>query len=146
MAYSASNHYTRVNYYSNPNVIYPATGTPTVVAGVSYNARLLVENRMSLAAIGDESSACASSVTTASPETTAALATTTVAPASCYVASSAPKMSRYRRVSRVGIAEKCHKLCRDDDLCDYWAHYNHTKSKKYYVQASALLTTGPKFC
>ena len=77
LAYSASNHYTRVNYYSNPNVIYLATGTPTGVAGVSDNARLLVENRMSLAAIGDESSACADSVTTTTPVTTASPVTTT---------------------------------------------------------------------
>ena len=45
LAYSATNHYTRVNYCSNPSVIYPGTGTPTGVAGISNNAAVLTQNR-----------------------------------------------------------------------------------------------------
>ena len=60
LAYSATGHSTRVNYYSNPDVSYPATGTPTGVKGLSNNAALLIQNRMSLAAVGDESTTCGS--------------------------------------------------------------------------------------
>ena len=45
MAYYTSGHYGRVNYWSNPGVIYPLTDTPTGVTDVSDNARLLTENR-----------------------------------------------------------------------------------------------------
>ena len=57
LAYSATGHQTRVNYYSNPDVIYPPTGTRTGDA-VSNNAALLNLNRLDFAAIGDESSVC----------------------------------------------------------------------------------------
>ena len=55
LAYSAEGHRTRVNYYSNPNVIHPTTGTPTGVAGVADSARIITMNRFALAAVGDES-------------------------------------------------------------------------------------------
>ena len=45
MAYYTWGHSTRVNYWSNPKVNLPETGTPTGVADVSDNARLLTENR-----------------------------------------------------------------------------------------------------
>ena len=57
LAYNAAGHRTRVNYYSNPDVNYPVTGTPTGLVG-SNNAALLNINRASLAAVGDESSIC----------------------------------------------------------------------------------------
>ena len=40
LAYAATNHVLRVNYYSNPDVIYPTTGTATGVAGQANNARV----------------------------------------------------------------------------------------------------------
>ena len=55
LAYSAEGHRTRVNYYSNPNIIHPTTGTPTGVADVADNARIITMNRFALAAVGDES-------------------------------------------------------------------------------------------
>ena len=58
LAYYAENHYTRANYYSNPAVILPATGTPTGVAGVSNNAAVITQNRFMFAALGDESNTC----------------------------------------------------------------------------------------
>jgi hypothetical protein len=54
MAYNEAGHATRVNYWSNPSVYYPKTGTPTGVAGVSNNAALLTAQRFKLAAVGDE--------------------------------------------------------------------------------------------
>jgi len=65
LAYKASNHEERVNYYSNPAVNYPATGTPCGVAAGSpnaaNNAALLTQQRFKLAAIGDESQTCGGS-------------------------------------------------------------------------------------
>jgi hypothetical protein len=55
LAYNADGHRTRVNYYSNPDVLYPTTGTATGVTGVANNARILTDNRFALAAVGDES-------------------------------------------------------------------------------------------
>ena len=48
MAYNAFGHKNRVNYYSNPNVIFPTTGTATGVVGLSNNARVISENRWEL--------------------------------------------------------------------------------------------------
>ena len=45
LAYDALGHRLRVNYYSNPAVIYPGTGTPTGVQGVSNNAAVITANR-----------------------------------------------------------------------------------------------------
>ena len=75
LAYYAPGHDDRVNYYSNPNVIHPLTGTPTGVAGVSNNAAVLLHNRFDLASVGDESGAC--STGTPGPTTTTTTTTTT---------------------------------------------------------------------
>ena len=72
MAYNANGHRERVNYYSNPDVIYPGTGTPTGVDGVSNNAAVITKNRFAMAALGDESSTCSSSSGSSSSVTTTA--------------------------------------------------------------------------
>ena len=64
LGYSKTGYSTRVNYYSNPSVIHPATGTRTGVAGTADNARLLTEQRFKLAAMGDESMSCGVTQTT----------------------------------------------------------------------------------
>merc|ERR1711962_1570721 len=62
LAYSGTNHRQRVNYYSNPAVNYPATGTPCGVAAGSpnaaNNAALLTQQRFLLADLGDEKQSC----------------------------------------------------------------------------------------
>ena len=58
LAYSAQGHRDRKNYYSNPAVLLPNTGTPTGKVGVSNNAAVLNMNRFRMAGVGDESSAC----------------------------------------------------------------------------------------
>ena len=45
MAYRRQGHITRVNYWSNPNVKHPSTGTVTGVDGLSNNALILTQNR-----------------------------------------------------------------------------------------------------
>ena len=69
MAYWAPNHHVIANYYSNPSVDFPITQTPTGVADVSNNARVITENRFAFAANGDESNMC-SEVSTSAPTTT----------------------------------------------------------------------------
>ena len=55
MAYKRPKYVARVNYWSNPNVLYPITKTTTGVAGLSNNAALLTIRRYTLANVGDES-------------------------------------------------------------------------------------------
>ena len=45
MAYFSDGHGRKVNYYSNPEVIFPATNTATGVVGLSNNARVISSNR-----------------------------------------------------------------------------------------------------
>jgi hypothetical protein len=56
MAYPAPGHRTRINAYSNPDLMLTATDTWIGVEGYSNNAKVLMKNRKRLAAIGDESS------------------------------------------------------------------------------------------
>ena len=48
--------YRRINYYSNPDNIYPVTGTPT--GSHENNAKIIRDRRFALEAVGDESTAC----------------------------------------------------------------------------------------
>ena len=66
MGYDVPNHGDRVNYYSNPAVTLPATGTPTGAAGESDVARVFMENIDAVSALGDESASCSSATTTTS--------------------------------------------------------------------------------
>ena len=77
MAYPNAAYSTRVNYYSNANVNLPQTGTSTG-ATLENNAALLMINRMSLAAVGNELSCTAlPATTTTTPTTTKPTSTTT---------------------------------------------------------------------
>ena len=55
LAYTASGHSTRVNYYSNPDITFSTTQTQTGVEGLSNNARVIHENRFAMEQVGDES-------------------------------------------------------------------------------------------
>jgi len=60
LAYFADGHSERVNHYSNPDVTYSETGTPTGVLDEANNARLITSYRFAMAACGGEEadSAC----------------------------------------------------------------------------------------
>ena len=60
MAYPAPGHPGQGvrNFWSNPRMILPETGTPLGVEGVSDNARVLTKNRFTFAATGDETGQC----------------------------------------------------------------------------------------
>ena len=75
MAYSATGHSTRVNYWSNPDINHPITSTATGVAGTENNAALLTLRRYTLASVADESTGGCYSATTIAPVTTAPVTT-----------------------------------------------------------------------
>ena len=77
LAYPARGHNKRVNYYSNPGEIYAPTGTSLGEAGVANNALVLMENRLAMQAVGDESGTCSDGST---PTPTPTPANTTVLP------------------------------------------------------------------
>ena len=61
MAYPKRGEGYRTNYYSNPDVIHPLTGTPTGDRRRANNAAIIRMNIGKLAAIGDESGSCKTS-------------------------------------------------------------------------------------
>ena len=63
LAYNSEGHGRRMNYYSNPDVMLPNSGTPTGVAGVANNARVLRQNIATFARLGDESGYCPTATT-----------------------------------------------------------------------------------
>ena len=58
MAYRSGDHLYRRNYWSNPRLNLPESGTSLGVEGVSDNALVLTNNRFTYAATGDESGQC----------------------------------------------------------------------------------------
>ena len=58
MAYDTAGHSQQVNYFSNPNVIHPLTGTPTGIRGKADCAGVHTKNIDYIAALGDESATC----------------------------------------------------------------------------------------
>ena len=70
LAYQRKGHQLLANYYSDPNSLYPPTGTPLGVKGTSNNVKVITDNRIAFAALGDESGQCKSSGSTATTTTT----------------------------------------------------------------------------
>ena len=58
MAYPAPKYPTRTNFFSNPSVEFPDTGTSTGVHGKANNVAVMLRNRFSIAKNGDESIGC----------------------------------------------------------------------------------------
>ena len=77
LAYYKDGYRTRKNYYSNPSVIFPPTGTRTGDAKTANNALLLMQQRFKLAAVGDESMSCKSTASTSAATTTVTTSTST---------------------------------------------------------------------
>jgi len=117
LAYAISGHRTRVNYYSNPLVKFPATGTPSGVSGTADNARLLTQQRFKLAAMGDESKTCGGSIGSG-----------------CTMIKTPGKYTRWtksiRRLSNSNLID-CEKKCDAEPLCESW--YLLTRQKYCYL-------------
>ena len=112
MAYFSFGHGNKVNYYSNPDVIYPGTGTPTGVAGEDNNAKVITENRFTFASIGDESGVCNNEV----PQSTTAATTTSEG---CYD-NQEPFFFIIARKKKVATLSECKDLCDANDGCQYF--------------------------
>jgi len=154
LAYYASGHSTRVNYYSNPNQIYPPTGTPLGEEGVSNNARVLIENRLAMQAVGDESGTCSDGSlpgTTSAPPTTPSTTTPTTATTAPITATTAPTnpttaptsaveecagedtipvLQTIEKQKKVENVSACSQNCNEDPACDYYKFKNHKKANK----------------
>jgi len=138
LAYSASGHSQRVHYYSNPDVIYPGTGTPTGIVGVSNNAAVLMKNRFSLANIGDETSASCGSTTvtiatipTIQTTTPSTVISTTTSPGSCETCTTlmSDTKTTYKLLQMIKkkTMDECKELCSNNPDCVNW---NFKKAKK----------------
>jgi len=153
LAYNAFGHYNRVNYYSNPSVIFPTTGTATGVVGVSNNAAVLNQNRAAYAALGDESQACSAGATTT---TTSAPTTTTAAPPvggpSCQPGKQ-PYFQMLQRIKKVKSWADCRDKCNNHSDCEYWRWKDNKKVAKrqcYLLKvgyrAKNGWSSGAKYC
>jgi len=149
MAYYASGHRTRVNYYSNPEVIFPLTGTPTGIEGVSNNAALLNLNRAALAATGNEFLTCETTVTPTTTTTTTAT-TTTASGLGCGMENTAPNFSIVKRLYSVAAsAADCQSLCQDEATCTQWAWLTSRKLCQFFhlhYSRRGSWVSGPKIC
>ena len=94
----------RINYYSNPDVIYPPTGTPTGTA-TENSASIIALNRFSISGIGNESELCSSTL-----------------PQDCSVANSLPCLRSLwqLRPERARSSDDCKKMCDTRRGCQYW--------------------------
>ena len=88
LAYFATGHATRVNFYSNPSVLYPVTGTSTGLAGLSNNAAVITANRFSMASLGDESATCSDGTTITTQPTTTTQASSIISGSTANVSTS----------------------------------------------------------
>jgi hypothetical protein len=134
MAQRQAGFLTRVNYFSNPDVILAATGTPTGITEISNNARVITENRMSMAAIGDETDTCLLPTTTTTPvdATTTLVTQDGQSPANlsladnlaCSNLNGLPTLRSLiqRGRHRVSCASDCSDLCMGRRHCEFWSY------------------------
>ena len=105
MAAESSGSKPRVNFYSNPSVIYPPTGTQT--GSILNNSAVTISsNRFSIAAIGDETDVCLTGFTQ-----------------DCSVPNSLPCMTSMLQSRSITAksSDDCKKVCNDRRGCDYWS-------------------------
>jgi len=152
LAYSAANHQTRLNYYSNPLQVLDITQTSLGVADLSDNARLITENRFAFAANGDESNMC-SEVSTSAPTTTPSTTAPPTTNTECQDGKFPKQLKPYKKIKKVKNWTQCRDQCNDDPRCEYFKWKDHKKWQKricYLMeviwQASSVWVSGEKFC
>merc|ERR1719397_1464194 len=151
LAYSASGHQTRVNYYSDPLINLPLTQTATGVAGLSDNARGIRENRFSFASLGDESAVCSDGSTTQS--TTQSTTPTPTTTTECEHGKYPKQLKVIKKIKKVKKWTQCRDLCNNDSDCEYFKWKDHKKWQKRqcFLMIVAWLDnsswiSGAKFC
>ena len=129
MAYQTEGHSLRANYYSNPYAIYPPTGTPLGVAGVSNNVKVITDNSVGFAAIGDESGQCKTSTTTSSPTTSTS---STSRPTTSSASSSSEcvgigvffcEPAVYEWIGVTSNNFECSDICKANSDCQGWTRF-----------------------
>ena len=133
MAYSAAGHSTRVNYWSNPSVNYPLTGTPTGVAGEANNAAVLTSQRFQLAAIGDEmTGSCKMSTGPANGEIMCKKQT--------------KNLKKLKNIKKVADANACQVECQKNKGCEAFNHKGKTCTLlQLVVKKSKAYCTGTPY-
>jgi len=124
LAYSASGHQTRVNYYSNPLVNLPYNGQPTGKRKTANNAQVLIKNRFYLAALGDESETCGTNAAPQKPEIPA------VESNDCPVYQNTGIRYKFSQKKEHSTRGKCRDSCKNDrkEKCVQWMWRNHRNS------------------
>merc|ERR1719322_75746 len=153
MAYFSNGHYEKVNYYSNPKVNYPGTGTPTGVARISNNAKVITRNRHSFAGLGDESGVCNDGFSTTITTTTIAPNTTTTASTEGCNENQIPTLKTIRRKRSVETWSQCRDFCNDNAECEYfqWRNSEAVKDRICFMKKGMFKnkkgwTSGTRFC
>jgi len=121
LAYQRKGHQLRANYYSDPNSLYPPTGTPLGVKGTSNNVKVITDNRIAFAALGDESGQCKSSGSTATTTTTTKPTT-----GSCSLKTKRGKYFcswDYTWVGQTKNNKKCKAQCKASSGCKGWTRF-----------------------
>jgi len=153
MAYFVDGHYNRVNYYSNPNVNYPGTGTPTGVADLSDNARVFVENRYSFAGLGDESAVCNDGSSPSTTTTTTAPSTTSAPSLGGCNEGQMPTFLTIKKKRNVATWTECRDMCDANSECEYfqWKDNKSAKKRQCFLRKVGFknkngFVSGEKFC
>lgn len=117
-----------MNYYSNPDVIFPTTGTPTGVTDVSNNARLITANRFAMAACGtdEQNGNCDGAAPSPAPAPVPSPTPTT----SCGKNNMQTVLSKLKVVKKVKTSEACQTLCVDMSGCTHWVWKKHKRVAK----------------
>merc|ERR1719186_157041 len=139
LGYNYPGHRERINYYSNPRVNYPRTGTPTGVSKKADNAWVLTVQRFRLAKIGDESDSSCSGVQPTNPATTARPSTPDCSVPNAY------RYWEYQYVANLSPT-RCLTKCLTNKECIGWANHNTNKWCYLYLAKqvkSSGWVTGP---
>jgi len=132
LGYFNDGHYYRMNYYSNPDVIFPTTGTPTGVTDVSNNARLITANRFAMAACGtdEQNGNCDGAAPSPSPAPVPSPVPSPTPTTSCGKSNMQTVLSKLKVVKKVKTSEACQTLCVSMAGCTYWMWKKHKRVAK----------------
>jgi len=142
LGYNADGHRYRKNYYSNPDVIFPTTGTPTGVTDLSNNARLISSNRFAMAACGtDEPNGACDGGSPSPAPVPSPVPSPTPPSTSCGKTDKRTFLKSLKVVKKVKTSSACQTLCAEYSGC---THFVWKKSKKVAKRSCTLQNVGYK--
>lgn len=139
MAYNAAGYGQKTNYYSNPNVQFMGHDTGSAEEDSS---RVIRENRFVMAAVGDESEACA--ISTSAPPTTTEAPTSTSS-----TTNDECKDDTWMKGQNLGKAQiakdgyECQQRCLNTDGCNWFSYYM-PQYKKQKIAGKCFLKKNQK--